>query len=108
MALGILKIFYILIIVSIISCQILLYKPNTKVRNEGLYFILNVVLVFLLSYIVYTSLPSNFAIQKVLTLVWSALATLAFLVRINVNKSLIVSKLMLTVALIGNLVQLLI
>lgn len=106
MALGVLKIFYILIIIGIICSQILLYKPNSKLRNEGLYFILNMILIFFLSYIVYTSLPGNFAIQKVLALIWSALAALAFMIKINTNKPLIISKLMLTIAIIGNIIQL--
>ncbi len=108
MALGILAIIYIVIIIAIISSQILLYKTNTKLENEGIYFMLNIILIFILSYIVYTSLPTNYAIQKILSLVWSGLAALAFMIKINTNKTLMIAKIMLTIGIAGNLVQLII
>lgn len=107
MALGILAILYLVIIIAVLGFQILLYKPNTKEENKVVYFGLNIILVFVLSYIVYSALPSNYTIQKVLPLLWTGLAVIAFMIKINTHKATMLAKILLTLGLAGNLVQLL-
>ena len=106
MALAVLSILYIVIIIAAVGSQILLYKPNTKEENKAVYFGLNIILIFALSYIVYTSLPSNQEIRNVLPLAWSGLAVLAFMIKLNTNKAALLAKLLLTLGLTGNLIQL--
>ena len=106
MALGSLAILYLIIIVSALALQVLLYKTNTSPKKQGLYYILNLVFSFILSFIVYTSLPSNFINEQRLALLWSGIAIVGFVIRINRKDSNLLSHIMVTIAIVGSLVQL--
>ena len=92
---------FILLILSL-YITFLLYK-NTN--NNGI-FIFNVVIGITLSFLIFTSLPTNYTTQKYLSLIWGALAVLAIIIKSINIKNLTVSKVMLTVSLFGGLIHL--
>lgn len=104
MALGYLKIFFIVMIITAVVLQILLYSSNNKSNN--LVFILNMLLGVFISFMVYTALPSNASGQKLAAASWGLMAILAFIIRLTTNKSSIISKVVITVAILGGLGQL--
>ncbi len=108
MALGILAIIFIAIIITAVILQFLLYKGGNKSKNNNIVFIGNMLLGVLVSIMLFTSLPSNYISQKVIAAAWGVIAVLAILVRSKPQQSGTVSKLMLTVSIIGGLAQLLI
>lgn len=107
MALGILSIIFISLIVVAVVLQILLYKGG-KNSSNNIAFLLNIALVILLSFLIFSSLPSNFTMQKIISISWSALALLSLLLRSKGKDLLSTSKIILTIAIIGSLAQLLI
>lgn len=105
MALGILMIIFIVLIITAVIIQILLYRQKGDSKNN--IFIINMLLGLLLSYLAYTSLPSNFIEQKILAIAWGIISVLALVVKLSSRKFIVASKVMLTVAILGSLVQLL-
>ena len=103
MALGILAILFIAIMIVAIIIQFLLYKNNNQSKNT--IFIINVLFELGLSALVFSSLPSNYTGQRIVAGSFGVLAILAVLVK-SKSSNLIISKLMLSVAIIGSLVQL--
>lgn len=107
MALGSLEIFFLVLILVAIVLQILLYKNYKQSKSLNLVFIINMVFVILLSYIGYTALPVNFVGQKIMALAWLLIAIIGIQVKLKTNQSLMVSKLIFTVATVGALAQIL-
>lgn len=105
MALGILMIIFIVLIIVAVILQILLYvqKDNTKISI----YIANTLLGIIISIITFTALPSNFTAQKSLALIWLSLAVLAIIFKLANRKFAMLSKIMLSIAVFGSLVQLL-
>ena len=60
----------------------------------------------LLSYIAYSSQPSNYTTQIVISLSLGLLAVLALLLKLNTKTPLIATKVMLTVSIVGSLILL--
>lgn len=102
MALGILMIVFIVWIIVSIIIQILLYKKESK----NSVFMINMLFSMLLSYITFTSLPMNYTEQKVIAIAWGGLSLLALALKLKEGNFIIVSKVMLTIAIVGSLVQL--
>lgn len=102
MALGYLGILFGVLALAALIAQFLLYKST---NNNGI-FILNVVIGITLSFLIFTSLPTNYTNQKYLSLIWGALAILAIIIKSVNIKNLTVSKIMLTVSLFGGLIHL--
>lgn len=102
MALGYLGILFGVLALAALIAQFLLYKTT---NNNGI-FIFNVVIGITLSFLIFTSLPTNYTTQKYLSLIWGALAVLAIIIKSINIKNLKVSKVMLTVSLFGGLIHL--
>ena len=96
---------FIVIIIAAVVLQILLYKDKSGTNTI---FILNIALVILVSYITFTALPTNFGSQRFISIAWSLVALLALILKSRSKKSLNTSKILLTIAMIGAIVQMLI
>ena len=103
MALGMLMIVFIALFIIAGLIQILLYRHGKKTKN-GI-FIANMILGVILSYLAFSALPTNFTGQRVVAIVWGALAVVALVLKLS-NRFIMVSKILLTVAIVGSLVQL--
>lgn len=106
MALGILAIIYIVLGGLTLLFQILLYRGNDNTKNYSVIFMLNVFLGVVLSFLVYSSLPSNFIIEKVISAALGLIAVISIGVRVKTEKPSIISKIMLTISIVGGLIQL--
>ncbi len=104
MALGTLFIFYIVLFIIAGIIQYLLYKSKHKTNNS--IFIINMIFAILLSYISFTALPSNFSGQKSIAIVWSVIAIFAVIIKLIAGKYSMLSKIMLSLAIIGGFLQL--
>src|SRR5699024_5631638 len=104
MALGILKIVFIVLIILVVAGQFLLYKEYWR-RGA---IIGNTVLGIVISYMAFSALPSNYIGQKVLALVWGVIALIAFVLDLRSKASLLISKIMLTVSIVGGVIHLMI
>jgi len=102
MALGYLGILFGILCLGVIVAQFLLYKNN----NSNGVFVFNVALGIMLSFLIFTSLPENYIIQKYISLIWGALAMLAMVIKSVNIKNITISKIMLTVSLFGGLIHL--
>ncbi len=99
---GELAIIYAVLIGGALVLQFLLYKGT---GNNNLIFILNMLLVIIISAMLFSSQPSNYVMQKVISAAWGVIALLAFFLKSKGESSLGTSKLMLTIALVGAVVQ---
>lgn len=108
MALGILEIIFTVLIIMAATGQFLLYRNGGSRISNSIILIWNTVLGIIISYLVYTSLPSNYTVQKVLALVWGITAIVAFILELRNKETLILSKIMLTVSVVGGIIHLLI
>ena len=106
MALGYLMILFIVLVILAIILQILLYKNNNRSQNSNLVFIINTIFSLFLSFMAFSALPSNFTSQKFLAIVWGVLGLLALILKFTSRIPTIISKLMITVSILGALVQL--
>ena len=96
---------YIVLIVIAVVVQILLYKSKSDSLNS--IFIMNVLLGITLSFITYTSLPSNFALERILAATWGIISIFSAVIKLRTKEYSLVSKLMISVAIVGSIVQLL-
>ena len=101
---GIYMIIALVFIITALIIQILLYMTKNE-KDNGI-FIINMVFGVIFAYITFASLPSNFMQQKILTIFWAVLAVAGLLLKLKDSKFMIVSKVMLSVAIFGALVQL--
>lgn len=104
MALGMLMIVFIALFIIAGLIQILLYRHGKETKN-GI-FIVNMLLGILLSYLAFTALPTNFTGQRVVAIVWGVIAVVAVVMKLSSGRFIMVSKILLTVAIVGSLVQL--
>lgn len=93
---------FIVIVIAGVVLQILLYKDKSDTNTI---FILNLILVVLVSYITFTALPSNYTIPRIIAIAWSAVALLALTLKSRSRESLNTSKILLTIAVLGSIVQ---
>lgn len=105
MALGSLMILFIVLVILAVILQILLYKNNNRSKNSNMLFIINTIFSLFLSFMAFSALPSNFTGQKSLALAWGALGLLALILKFTSKTPTIISKLMLTISILGALVQ---
>ena len=104
MALAYLQILFIfLALVSLIG-QFLLYKDKSTINNYVFFF--NVFLGILFSWLVFTSLPTNFYAQKIISLVWGFLAFVAIGIKIFRSDDVKFSKILLTISVFGGMIHL--
>lgn len=104
MALGILMILYIVLIAAALIIQVLLYKNKNESKNS--IFIINMLFAMFLSYLAYTSLPTNFTGQRILTIALAGIAVLAVALKLKSKKHILVSKVMLSVSILASFLQL--
>lgn len=101
MALGVLGVFNLLIVMGVLIAQFFLYKDQSNMK----FFVINMLLGILISFLAFTALPSNYTGQRLLTLVFGALAVVAYFVH-SKSENKLLSKLLLSVSIIGNIIQL--
>ncbi|NMA48288.1 MAG: hypothetical protein GX947_00720 [Tissierellia bacterium] len=87
MALGILKIIYIVLIAVAVLIQALLYINKNKSNNT--IFIINMLLGMILAFIAFTSMPTNFTVQRILAIIFGVIAALAIVVKSKTKKILL-------------------
>lgn len=105
MALGILQILFIIVLIAAVLTQVFLYRRKSGTGN-GI-FILNMLVGILLAYLAFTALPANYTGQKVLAIAWGVIAVVAVVLKMTNEKLVTISKVLLSIAIIGGLVQLL-
>lgn len=101
MALGVLGIMYFIVFLGVIIAQFLLYREKSGQK----FFIINMALGILLSLLMFTSLPSNYTAQRMFSLALGALVVLAFYLKTQ-DKNNLLAKGILSISVLGNLVQL--
>lgn len=106
MALAVLGIIYVVIIIAVLVMQVLLYKSHEDSSNINIIFGINMLIGIALSVMAFTSLPSNYVIQRVFAVVWGILAVLGMIINLKRKDLLLISKLLLTTSIIGSLAQL--
>ena len=105
MALGILSIIFYILIIAAIILQVMLYKKQSEKIETFIYWG-NVLLALIMSALVYSSLPSNFIVQKVIAGVWGLLAIVGIFIKQRGQSHRLSSKLLLSVSVLGSLIHL--
>lgn len=105
MALGFLMILFVALTITAIVVQILLYTINLESKYNYFIFIVNMLLGVLLSVLAFTAFPSNFTGLKILAAIWGILAVLAMIMMLTRKQFIMISKLLLTISIIGSLIQ---
>lgn len=106
MALGYLSILLFVLILITIILQISLYKVRDYSSNT--IYVLNTIFSFALSYLNFTSLPTNYTSLRIVSLIWAVFGILGLIFKLkdhNVSKA---SKYFLSIAVIGGMIQLLV
>lgn len=103
MALGILLIMNIIIVLGVIIAQFFLYQDRSSMK----FFMINMALGILLSFLAFTSIPTNFTAWRMLSLGLGILPLIAFYLH-KQEKNDIIARVLLSVAIFGNLAQFLI
>lgn len=93
---------YIVLFIFVVIGQFLLYKNSEK--NIG--FIWNTILGIFLSGLIFTALPSNFIVERVISLTWGILAIGALIIGNFTQKNRLISKILFSVAVIGGSIHL--
>lgn len=106
MALGYLGILLFALILISIILQVALYKIKDY-RNNTIY-IFNAVFAFILSYLNFTSQPTNFTGLRMLSLIWAGFAVAGLVAKLKDIKSYKTARYFLSIAVIGGMIQLLI
>lgn len=104
MALGTLKVIYISLLVIAVIIQFLLYRNKDNSKNGV--FVINMFFGMILSYMALTSLPINYTEQRMLAIAMGVIAALAVILKLKSEKFVMTSKIMLSVSIVGGLVQL--
>lgn len=99
MALGILEIMYIGLIILAIGIQVVLYKSKT---NNSI-IIINMLFGLLLSYLAFTSFPTNFTIQRTLAIVMGIVAVLAVVMKFRSEELVFLSKIAFSISIVVSL-----
>ena len=103
MALGILLIMNIMIVLGVIIAQFFLYKD----RGNKKFFLINIALGILLSFLLFTSLPTNYTAQRILALALGVLPLIGLYLQTQ-GKNDLLARVLVSVAIFGSLVNLLI
>lgn len=104
MSLEILGIMYAILFTLALVLQVFLYR-NKNERKLGIYF-LNTILGVLLSYLAFSSLPSNFEGQRIVALIVGALAIIGCFYKFLFRKDKIIGKIMISLSIVGGFIQL--
>ncbi|MCW1928370.1 hypothetical protein [Bhargavaea beijingensis] len=101
---AVLGILFGLLVIAAIAGQYLLYK--NKGKTSTLIFVFNGLLGILLSWLIFTSLPANYDGQRLLSLVWGIIALIGLGMKFFSRKNEQISKLLLTISVIGGIIHL--
>ena len=91
------------LIVAVMIGQFLLYRKSDPPTPVLIY---NGLLGVLLSWLIFTSLPTNYDGQQLISLVWGLIALIGLAIRFAGAKYAMISKVLLTIAAVGGLIQL--
>lgn len=105
MALAISKILFIIVIIAAVFTQFFLYRRKNQSGHS--LFIINMLVGIVLSYLAFTALPANYTGQKVLAIAWGVIAVVAVVLKVTNEKFITLSKILLSIAIIGGVIQLL-
>lgn len=100
---GVLRIIFIILGITALFLQYLLYQEDTK----DIVYIINMVLAIIIAFIAFSSLPTNYTIQKIIVLILGLSGASSIFVKERTNQPMI-PKAMLTVSIIGNIILLLV
>lgn len=102
---DILLIIFTALLISAFILQILMYSSTSESKKQQVILAINVTFVFLLSFFAFSSLPSNYTIEKSIAIVWPFIAVFAVLLKFKNASSPLNPKLILTIAMLGALIQ---
>lgn len=106
MALGYLGILLFALILISIILQLALYK--IKDYRSNTIYIFNAIFAFILSYLNFTSQPTNFTGLRILSLIWAGFGVVGLVAKIKYTNSYKAARYFLSIAVIGGMIQLLI
>ncbi len=99
MALGYLFIFYMFLLAFTLILQVLLYQSNNRLT-----FILNIAFGIFLAILAFTSQPTNYTGQRIVSIIFALVSVLAAYVRYRDYDR--IGNLLVSISIIGGLVQL--
>lgn len=99
---GELAIIFGVIGIIIIVGQFFLYKNPT----DNKMFLLNILLALVISLISFSSLPSNYLLQRIIALAIGALSFVALMLRHTDEKNITLSNILLTLSIVGGAIYL--
>lgn len=93
------------LLISSFVLQFLLYKTVNEEKKYRIAFVMNFILVLVLSFFAFSSLPNNFALQRIIAIVWPIIATLALILKYRKLESKTLPNTLLTISMAGALIQ---
>ncbi len=99
---GELLVIYSILGILALGAQILLYKNKSK----NSIFILNMLLAIVIAYIAYTSQAENFLLEKNIALGIGSISILALILKLFKEKYSFISKILLTISILGGFILL--
>ena len=100
-----LLIFFIFLLVLSFGLQFALFYTREDSKKHFIAFVFNVLLVFGVSLISFTSLPSNFMVERMISLIWPILSLVALGLEFKIGKSSRLPELLVAGALVGAIIQ---
>lgn len=101
---GELLIFLVISYIVGLVLQFFLYKKNSNGDTKSIIYLLNVLYAMGLSYLAYTSLPSNYTLQKNITLIFGLLSVVSFIFKNRKIGRIAVNNMMITLSILGSIV----
>lgn len=107
MALGVLNIIFCLAVLLSIASILLITFKNGALLNKLWIFVLIVMYSLILSFMNFTSAPSNYLIYKVVSVIFALCAVSALGLKSLKSSNILYSKILLIVSILGSTIQLL-
>lgn len=104
MALGTLSIIYGALVIIAVILQALLYKGGRGSKTT--IYVANMIFALLVNWIAFSALAINFTGLRALALIVGAISVLALVIKVKSDKLSLVSKILLSLSVVGGLVQL--
>lgn len=101
---GLLLLFIFLLVLSF-GLQFALFYTQGDSKKHLIAFVFNVFLVFGVSLLSFTSLPSNYIIERSISLIWPILSLVALGLEFKVRKSSRLPEILVAAALVGAIIQ---
>lgn len=73
---------YLLLFLLSLLVQYVLYKQENKTKKRNIIYLLNMVLVIIISRLLYSSLPSNHTLHRFTALFWGGLGILSMFIEL--------------------------